>query len=123
MTREESIKRKSRDETRRGDVRTKDLYRVDDHEISHAVRRWAIEKGDDSRFRIVLAGYRAEHEAEMPATWRRKFYSAGKAYGTTAAVGGKAGNDSNRHNEALWFSPGCLDSQPGLFAESGERHP
>jgi len=35
-----------------------------------------------------------------------------KSYGTSAAVGKKSGNDTNRHNERLWFSPGCLNAEP-----------
>ena len=89
-----------------GDVRTKDLYRVDDHSISAAVRDWAIARGDDRRLRIVLAGYEAEHV--MPASWRIHAYSANASY-NTAAGGGD--NKANRHNERLWFSPGCLNQE------------
>lgn len=94
-----------------GDVRTKDLYAVDDHTISHAVREWCLANGDNPRFRIVLAGYYQEHGERMPASWRCHRYSASKAYGTTEAVGNKKGNDANRHNEALWFSPHCLAAE------------
>ena len=105
-----------------GDVRTKDLYTVDDHSIAHAVREWALSKGDDPRFRIVLAGYEDEHESQMPASWRRIAYSASKAYGTTRAAGSGKGNDANRHKERLWLSPHCLGVEAaataGLFAEA-----
>ncbi|MFH0907665.1 MAG: DNA adenine methylase, partial [bacterium] len=90
-----------------GDVRAKDLYRVDNHDIAEAVRDWAVSHGGDKRLRIVLAGYAAEHEDKMPPTWRVHAYSANKAYGSRAAVGKGEGNDANRHNERLWFSPGC----------------
>ena len=103
-----------------GDVRTKDLYTVDDHSIAHAARDWALSKGDDPRFRIVLAGYEDEHEALMPRSWRRIAYSANKAYGTSRAVGGGTGNDANRHKERLWLSPHCLGGESaaagGLFS-------
>ncbi|MFA4972324.1 MAG: DNA adenine methylase [bacterium] len=91
-----------------GEVRAKDLYRVDDHSISNAVREWAIEHGQNPRYRIVLAGYAAEHEAQMPATWRVHAYSANACYQTANADGANA---ANRHNERLWFSPGCLDGE------------
>jgi site-specific DNA-adenine methylase len=102
-----------------GDVRAADLYRTDDHTISTAVRDWAVAHGDDKRLRIVLVGYEAEHEAAMPATWRRYAYSANAAY---QKAGGKGANNTNRHNERLWFSPHCLrpgngDVQMGLFGE------
>lgn len=91
-----------------GEVRCADLYRVDDHTISHAVREWCIERGEDKRLRIVLAGYYEEHAAKMPTTWREHRYSANKSYGTASSVGSGKGNDANRHNECLWFSPHCL---------------
>jgi hypothetical protein len=96
-----------------GDVRTRDLYSVDDHTIAHDVRRWAIENGDNPRHRIVLAGYEDEHEADMPDTWRRHRYSASKAYGSSAG-GGQ--NEANRHKECLWFSPHCIgDTAQGVL--------
>jgi hypothetical protein len=91
---------------------------VDDHTISIAVRDWAIANGDNPRYRIVLAGYVQEHQEAMPATWRVHRYSASKSYGTAAAVGQKRGNDANRHNEALWFSPHCVGGKEfPLFEE------
>jgi len=93
-----------------GDVRCHGVYSVDDHTISIAVRDWAVANGDNPRYRIVLAGYRQEHDDTIPATWERYFYTGTKSYGTTNAVGSKKGNDANRHNETLWFSPHCLTS-------------
>ena len=104
-----------------GDVRTKDLYTVDDHSIAHAARDWALSKGDDPRFRIVLAGYEDEHEALMPRSWRRIAYSANKAYGTSRAVGGGTGNDANRHKERLWLSPHCLGGESAAAGSSSQR--
>lgn len=98
-----------------GDVRTTDLYTVDDHTISHAVREWALAHGDDPRYRIVLAGYGPEHEEHMPSSWRVHAYSASAAYQTAAQTNGTKGNQANRHQERLWFSPGCIDPQPSLF--------
>ena len=99
-----------------GDVRSADLYRVDSHDIANEVREWAISHGGDKRLRIVLAGYEEEHGAAMPDTWRKLAWTGNKCYGTTAAVGSRAGNDANRHNERLWFSPGCVDDSTPLFA-------
>jgi hypothetical protein len=99
-----------------GDVRTADLYSCDDHTISIEVRDWAIANGDNPRYRIVLAGYVQEHQDAMPDMWRLYRYSASKSYGTAASIGTKKGNDANRHNEALWFSPGCLQER-SLFEQ------
>lgn len=87
-----------------GDVRTKDLYRVDDHSISNDVREWAIANGRNERYRIVLAGYADEHE--MPQDWTMLKWEANRAYGT--ANGTDSDNATNRKNERLWFSPHCL---------------
>jgi len=95
-----------------GDIRTRDLYTVDDDTISVAVRDWAVAHGDDPRMRIVLAGYIDEHDGHVPDTWRLVRYSASLGYGTT---NGGGQNKVNRHKEALWFSPHCLSSVNRLF--------
>lgn len=99
-----------------GDVRTADLYAVDDLTIAHAVREWCIANGDNPRLRIVLAGYTDEHDALMPASWRRHRYSASKSYGSSAGGGV---NEANRHKECLWFSPHCVEARPSLFDFGG----
>lgn len=96
--------------------RTNNLYMVDDLDVAHAVREWAIANGDNPRYRIVLAGYEDEHSAAMPAGWRMHAYRANKAYGT--ANGGGL-NDANRRKERLWYSPHCINEQPMLFALNG----
>jgi DNA adenine methylase len=95
-----------------GDVRTADLYAVDDHTIATEVRDWAIANGDNPGLRIILAGYEPEHVDHIPPTWRMVSYSASKAYGSSAGGGD---NDTNRHLERLWFSPHCITTQGTLF--------
>lgn len=94
-----------------GEVRTADLYSVDDHHISHAVREWCLEKGDDPRLRICLAGYTDEHDHLMPDTWRRVYWKASAAYQTKASAKTEGGNMGNRGKECLWFSPHCLNPE------------
>lgn len=100
-----------------GDVRMADLYTVDDHTIAHDVRDWCLTNGDNPRFRIVLAGYNAEHDHLMPPTWRRHRWSASAAYQTALAAKRdvKVGNLANRHGETLWLSPHCVNATPSLF--------
>lgn len=99
-----------------GEVRTADLYAVDDLTISHEVRGWCIANGDNPQRRIVLAGYSDEHDDLMPDSWRRHRYSASKSYGS--ANGGGV-NEENRHKEVLWFSPHCLPpAAMSLFDEA-----
>lgn len=107
-----------------GDVRTADLYTVDDHQIANAVRDWALANGDNPRYRIILAGYTTEHDELIPPTWRRHYWSASAAYQTRGAAERAArgeattGNLVNRHSECLWMSPRCMDQRPpSLFDE------
>ena len=96
-----------------GDVRTCDLYSCDDHTIAHEVREWALAHGDDPRFRIVLAGYEAEHIEHMPDSWRMESYAANRAYGTRN--GTESDNVKNRKQERLWYSPHCVKPQRRLL--------
>ncbi len=78
------------------------LYRKEDLSVAHAVREWAIERGDDPRLRIALCGYEGEHV--MPASWTVTGIAAnGHGYG-----GRKAGGYANAKRERVWFSPHCL---------------
>jgi len=91
-----------------GAVRDKNLYRTDNHNITNAVRQWCLDRQDDRRIKIVLAGYSDEHDHLIPQTWRRHRYSAVASYNTSASSKKlNSGNTANRHNEVLWFSPSC----------------
>ena len=91
-----------------GDVRTADLYAVDDHSIANEVREWCLANGDNPRFRIILAGYLPEHDHLIPDTWARAQWSSSAAYSTTASAARGDGNHDNRHLECLWLSPHCV---------------
>lgn len=51
-----------------------DLYRVEDFDVAHAVREWAIHEGNNPLMRIALCGYEAEHA--MPDDWESFEWSA-----------------------------------------------
>ena len=72
------------------------LYRVDDLDVAHQVRQWAIEQRHNPLMRIALCGYEGEHE--MPADWECVPWKAGRGYA----------KNSNRFKERIWFSPHCL---------------
>ena len=90
--------------------RKADLYAVDDLNIAHDVREWCIANGDNPRYRIVLAGYEAEHAPHMPHTWRMVTWKANGGMGNNGD-----GSNLNRHKERLWLSPHCLRPTPTLF--------
>ena len=81
--------------------RTSDLYCEDTLTVAHAVREWAIERGDDPRMRIALCGYCEEHE--MPSTWECVPWKAHGGYGSQARK-----CNGNKYRERIWFSPHCL---------------
>lgn len=83
--------------------RDPNLYGVDDLNVAHQVRQWAIENGDNPLLRIALCGYEGEHK--MPDTWECVPWKAGGGYSKPGSKG-----DVNRHRERIWFSPHCLRS-------------
>lgn len=83
--------------------RTESIYSTDSLSVAHDVRRWAIEHGDDERFRIALCGYDGEHE--MPSTWEvYSWRSVSMLYGNKLDGDGRV----NKSRERIWFSPHCL---------------
>jgi len=94
--------------------RTSDLYSKDSLSVAHDVRKWAIERGEDKRFRIALCGYAGEHE--LPTGWECLEWKASGGYGSQGSQG-----SLNSHRERIWFSPHCLrakSKQTNLFGES-----
>ena len=86
------------------------IYAVEDLDVAHAVREWAIAHGDDPLLRIALCGYDGEHA--MPARWTAVPWKAQGGYGGQGTGRGRA----NAAREVAWFSPGCLAGrQPTLF--------
>lgn len=92
-------------------VRTAGVYAHDDGEVSHEVREWALEHGDDPDLRIVLAGYDNEHGEQMAAAgWRSvEWYRGGFLKGGMGNTG-KA-TTHQQHRERLWLSPHCLGAE------------
>jgi site-specific DNA-adenine methylase len=89
--------------------RDNDLYAHDDTAVAHAVREWALQYGDDPRFRIALCGYEGEHV--MPETWECLAWKAKGGYGLQRGDGQYV----NKHRERVWFSPHCLRDGSKLF--------
>jgi DNA adenine methylase len=85
--------------------RTGDLYSQDSLSVAHAVREWAIERGDDPRLRIALAGYDGEHT--MPPTWTEWAWKARGGYGSQSTQH----DNPNARRERIWFSPHCLQGR------------
>jgi DNA adenine methylase len=88
-----------------------ELYAVEDLSVAHAVREWCIANGNDKRLRIALCGYEGEHD--MPAGWECVPWKAKGGYGSQSN-----GANLNAGRERIWFSPHCLTTAHGLFAEA-----
>jgi hypothetical protein len=89
------------------DERDSNIY-VHENDIWHEVKQWAIDNGDNPRYRIAYFGYL--HEGNMPVDW-----PAGWQLLTWTANRGFAGErNNNRTREVVYFSPNCL--QPGARA-------
>jgi len=98
-------------------TRVANIYDEDSLTVAHDVRAWMIARDHDPLMRMVLKGYFEEHEELLARGWRVHKWSAQGGYANLAGAGGgnSVGQD-NRHREALFFSPSCLDpSQPSLF--------
>ena len=89
------------------------IYSVDSGSVAHDVRQWCIDRGTNKDYRIVLAGYREEHEELERLGWSVYQWSAGGGYSNI----GKSSFNINRHRETLFISPHCqkLDEGQNLF--------
>jgi hypothetical protein len=89
--------------------RNEDLYHQEDLTVAAQVREWCLERGKKPSYRIVLAGYYDEHQILLEHDWTAKNWKAHGGYGNTSR-NGKQDNQgkTNRHREALFFSPHCL---------------
>jgi site-specific DNA-adenine methylase len=81
-----------------------DCYAEDDGRIADDILRWAVERGEDARFRIAFCGYIRHHDKDIPAEWKRFPWNAGGGYANQGDGQGRA----NAKEEMIWFSPGCL---------------
>jgi len=81
------------------------LYAVETN-VSAAVRRWCLERGDDKLIRIALCGYEGEgHEELEQHGWDVLEWKANGGYGSQ---GTDRPGAANAARERIWFSPCCL---------------
>jgi DNA adenine methylase len=102
------------------DGRASDLYNhdTDGDSIPAAVLQWCKDHGKNKKLRIALCGYDGEHNDLERHGWSVYAWKASRAYGS--GNNGGSANNTNRHNERIWFSPACLPVvQPSLLFASG----
>ena len=89
-----------------GKKRHSELYGEHDcGQVALDVREWAIERGKDPLYRIILCGYEGEHD--MPNGWHVVHWKTSGGYGSQGNGNGK----SNKHRERLWISPHCIQER------------
>lgn len=84
--------------------RKNNIYAIDDTDIGHEVRDWAVEHGDDDRMRIALCGYEGEYD--MPDSWTCVEWKANGSFSSLYGASGKG--RANSRKERIWFSPHCI---------------
>jgi DNA adenine methylase len=73
--------------------------------VAQAVRKWAIENGDNPKFRIALCGYEAKGY-DFPSNWETLEWKAAGGYANQGKEDGRGRENAKR--ERVWFSPHCL---------------
>lgn len=98
------------------------LYSRDSLTVAHDCREWAIANGDDSKWRIVFAGFEGEHGDDFEqAGWRCvEWFKSGFL---TGGMGNASKDGHQQDRERLWISPHCLGgdtsmTQGNLFGEA-----
>lgn len=94
------------------------IYHVDSLSVAADVQAWCLERGSNRNYRIVLAGYFEEHESLLAEGWTVHKWSARGGYARVSqqGPGDNTNGKTNRHREALFFSPHCL-REDGLFID------
>lgn len=86
--------------------RSKNTYYKDSETVADDVAHWALDKGNNEKMRIVLAGYYEEHEWLLKHGWRVHRWNTNGGYGGSS--------NTNRHREALFISPYCINTELNL---------
>lgn len=92
------------------------IYHHDSTAIAPAVETWCLARGDNPRYRIVVAGYE-EYTRLLDAGWTAHHWRTAGGYDNTARAAGtttraateKSRGAQNRGRETLYISPHCGD--------------
>jgi site-specific DNA-adenine methylase len=87
-------------------LRSENLYNIDDLTLSKEVNQWCVENGDNPKYRIALCGYEGEHNNLEELGWKKFAWVTGRSYGTSK---GKSPNSENRFLERVWYNRYCLE--------------
>lgn len=92
-----------------------EVYHVDCFNVAKDVAKWAHGRGDNKNYRIIIAGYYEEHEWLLKEGWSVERWSTSGGYGNLVKKGSTTKGKENRHKEALFFSPHCIQTERLLF--------
>jgi DNA adenine methylase len=79
----------------------------DEKPIYSEVCQWAIDNGDNERMRVVVCGYKDDHE--FPSSWKQHEWKTNGGM-ANQALGDSSGKDNSKR-EVIYFSPACLDAR------------
>lgn len=86
------------------------IYSRENEDVAVSVKEWCLENGHRRKLRIALCGYRGEgHEELEEEGWSRLDWSTGGGFSVIGKDPNRPGQ-KNKHKEAIWFSPHCLNS-------------
>lgn len=100
------------------------IYHHDSTSVAADVMKWAKERGNNERYRIVLAGYEEYMPLVENCGWTKVTWKARGGYANTSRREGSiAIGKENAKRECLYFSPYCEKAKAeskGLFSGDGK---
>ena len=94
------------------DMRDKEIYHKESLDVAKDVGDWALKRGDNPDYRIVVCGYEGEHQQLIDNGWFVHEWSTGGGYSRKNTKGA-----TNRHLERLFISPYC-EKENTLFEKA-----
>jgi len=96
--------------------RDEKIYHQESMTVGKDVEKWALDRGDNPDYRIVIAGYDDEYSSLVEAGWKVFSWKTGGGY---SKIGGRGSQGhSNAKRERLYISPHCEGlklKKKGLF--------
>jgi len=91
--------------------RDEKIYHQESMTVGKDVEKWALDRGDNPDYRIVIAGYDDEYSSLVEAGWKVFSWKATGGYSRRGSRG-----ELNAKRERLYISPHCEGlKKKGLF--------
>ena len=87
--------------------RCKDVYKYDSLDVGKAVEKWALERGNNPAYRIVISGYEGDYKNLIGSGWKVEAWVAWGGFSNMAIK--KKRIKENRTLERIYISPYCIN--------------